>query len=286
MSFGACFYKLPVLINMFKSRSGDGLNIYAVYLETSGYGSWMVYNILKKNSWSVYGDLIMTTIQNFLIIVLVWCWGISGKKISTMNIMGFLAYLILYITIVRIMPTEQYQYIAHFAILVTILSKLPQIVSNAQYGKVGVQSPITLLNGFLGATVKLFVSFVETKDILLVGSSLLSMLFNLILLSQVLYFSYYAPNSSNTTINRDGNEGKNSAVAVGGALVPTGTQKQSIKASAKKKEGSKSETERSSSTSGSIVEGEGREVRRRQIAIPSEIYEGDKTKKKSGVGKK
>ncbi len=193
MSFVACFYKLPVLINMCRSHSGDGLNIFAVYLETSGYGSWMVYNILKRNSWSVYGDLIATTIQNFLIIVLVWCWGQGGKKVPTYNIMGFLSYVIVYLTIVRFMTADQYYLIAQYAIFVTILSKLPQIVTNFQQGKVGVQSPITLFNGFLGASVKLFVTLVETNDWLMTGSCILSMAFNLILFSQVMYYSYWVP---------------------------------------------------------------------------------------------
>lgn len=193
MGVGACFSKLPLLVNMFRSRSADGLNIYAVYLETSGYGSLMVYNILMQNAWSVFGDLVITTILHFFIIALIWSWGISGKRIPTTNIVGFLLCVIVYIALVRALPMAHYHYVARFAILANIVSKLPQIVSNFHSRAVGVQSPLTLLSGFIGSAVKLFVNFVETGDALLVGSSLLSMALNLALLIQVVHYSHSAP---------------------------------------------------------------------------------------------
>jgi mannose-P-dolichol utilization defect protein 1 len=154
-------------------------------METSSYLASLFYNVFRSSPISTYGDLCAATLQNFLIITLVWLWGIDKKPFTIFHISSVIFVFGLFTAIVFQLPQEYHKYIATYSIILITLSRLPQILSNFLHGQVGVQSIITITNSVLGATAKLFITIIETNDIYLIAGSALSLLLNSVLLLQI-----------------------------------------------------------------------------------------------------
>jgi hypothetical protein len=162
-------------------------------MELSSYLATFFYNYFRGTPFSTYGDLVAATIQNLVIIGLIWVWGVDKKQFTSFHI--FIAIFLLgsFISVVMNVPSDMYHFIATYGIVVITLSRLPQIYSNFMTGKVGVQSPITLVNAVLGAAAKVFITSIETNDIYLIIGSVFGLVLNVILFSQVLYMSTTSP---------------------------------------------------------------------------------------------
>lgn len=189
MMCAAFLYKVPIILKIFKVRGGDGLSPLGLYLETSSYLTLFVYNYLMKNPISTYGDLFPVIIQNIIIVLLLWAWGIEGKDLGLSH-KSFVVAIGIGLTVSPFFLSSNYwSYLATYSIIVNTMSKLPQILSNFQNSNEGVQSWITVLNAVIGSTAKTFICWTETHDMYLVAGSLIATIFNLILLAQVLILS-------------------------------------------------------------------------------------------------
>jgi hypothetical protein len=89
-----------------------------------------------------------------------------------------------------------------FSTGVIILSRLPQIISNAVTGNIGVQSIITLFNATLGAMIKAWIYY-ENKDYIQVGGALIAFSLNTILLVQFFYLGGLNGDSKKDTNKKD-----------------------------------------------------------------------------------
>lgn len=203
MTMFACLYKLPVILKILKKKGGDGLSLISVYLgniiitiitislllislETCGYVSAVIYNFKRHNHISTYGDICASVIQNFMIILLIWSWGANGVKVSFSHILLVLLLASMLLFGVFQSSGDSIKYISMFSTSVIIFSRLPQIISNATTGNIGVQSIITLFNATLGAILKAWIYY-ENKDYVQVGGALVAFSLNAILSVQFLY---------------------------------------------------------------------------------------------------
>ena len=91
-----------------------------------------------------------------------------------------------------------------FSTSVIIFSRLPQIISNAITGNIGVQSIITLFNATLGAVLKAWIYF-ENKDYIQVGGALIAFSLNAILFAQFLYLGGLNDNNKKEIKKDDSN---------------------------------------------------------------------------------
>ena len=85
-----------------------------------------------------------------------------------------------------------------FSTGVIILSRLPQIISNAVTGNIGVQSIITLFNATLGAMIKAWIYY-ENKDFIQVGGALVAFSLNSVFFVQFLYLGGLTDDSKKDT---------------------------------------------------------------------------------------
>ena len=99
------------------------------------------------------------------------------------------------------LSNENIKYITMFSTSVIIFSRLPQIISNALTGNIGVQSIITLFNATLGAMIKAFIYYNE-KDFLQVGGALIAFSLNSILFGQFLYLGGLNNDNKNIEIKK------------------------------------------------------------------------------------
>lgn len=186
---GACFYKLPVVLKIIAKRGGDGLNIISLYLETSSMLANFIYCFLQKNPFTTYGDLACTTLQNIIIISLVWLWGIKGVKQSASHILAVIVASAVAIGLAFYTPAEYQHGLLAYSIVILTFSRIPQILSNFNSKDAGVQSVGTQLLAALGTLVKTFVLVVETTDTLQIAGAVIAAVLNATLLVQVMLLS-------------------------------------------------------------------------------------------------
>lgn len=121
-----------------------------------------------------------------MIILLIWSWGANGVKVSFSHILLVLLLASMLLFGVFQSSGDSIKYISMFSTSVIIFSRLPQIISNATTGNIGVQSIITLFNATLGAILKAWIYY-ENKDYVQVGGALVAFSLNAILSVQFLY---------------------------------------------------------------------------------------------------
>ena len=182
---GSLAFKLPIILNILKRKGGDGLNPYSLYLETSAYISLQTYNKLQSNPIFSYLDCIAASIQNLIIIRLLFQYGIKGIHFSVTHIMNVILSGLAFQVLLFNLPKPLWGYIATYFIVVMTISRVPQIIANFQAKSKGVQSFFSSFLSMSGAAAKLFVNLNSTNDTLLIGGALLSFALNLILFLQV-----------------------------------------------------------------------------------------------------
>lgn len=187
---GSLGYKLPMIINIFKRKGADGLNPYSLYLETSAYLALLSYNILKANQFWLYADCIAATTQNIIMILLLFYYGTNKQSVGFVHISTTVFAFGLFQAMILQLPTGYWHLIATYFIIVSMMSRLPQIISNFSSSSKGVQSLFTCLNSSLGAAAKLFVNLNSTKDLYLIVGALVAFVINSTLLLQVLWLSH------------------------------------------------------------------------------------------------
>lgn len=117
---------------------------------------------------------------------MIWSWGANGTKVSSIHILLVLLLASTLLFGLFQTPEDSIKYISMFSTSVIIFSRLPQIISNAVTGNIGVQSIITLFNAALGAVLKAWIYYVN-KDHIQVGGALIACSLNAILLGQFVY---------------------------------------------------------------------------------------------------
>ena len=186
---GACMYKMPIVMNMIRSKSGNGLDPTSVYLETIAMICMVFYNFQKQNDFSTYGDNISAALQTMVIILLMWAYGIDGKKLGLPHILTVLILSSVFFVALVTLPVEYLNYIAVASSVISTVAKCPQIIRNFKTKAIGVQSWVTTLTALLGVLAKLFINIRETPDdIILIGGTLLLLLLNTTLLIQSLIY--------------------------------------------------------------------------------------------------
>lgn len=138
---GALMYKMPIIINILKQKSGAGLNVTSVYLETTAFLGLVAYNFKRNNEFSTYGDNISASIQSIVIIILMWAYGMGSKsKFSMAHILVVLGLGGAYCFSLVSAQEQHHAYIVSYAMGISTVSKVPQIIDNFKTGELGAQS--------------------------------------------------------------------------------------------------------------------------------------------------
>jgi mannose-P-dolichol utilization defect protein 1 len=124
--FWSCFIKLPQIAKMEKNKSAVGVSVLSVYAEILSYLYTIADSWRLGISFSVYGEAVFITIQNWLILGLVWEYG---RHSSPNEILGFFSSLTVFCYIIFWggLSNESWVYVDYFAVLLVLLTRLPQI---------------------------------------------------------------------------------------------------------------------------------------------------------------
>jgi len=184
---GAIGVKLPQIIGLINSKSGDGVLPSMFYSENFLLILNATYSIHLGSPFSVYGENFFILVQNIVIIILLWKYqkgnSFLTKFLVTTVTSGF--FILLFTDIY--VPKELWGYLMQSQIFVMSYSKIPQILQNFKSGSTGQLAFITFFVNMVGNLARLFTVFTEANDFLFMLSIIASFVFNFTLTMQIIF---------------------------------------------------------------------------------------------------
>ena len=160
---GGAIVKLPQIYKIVSAKSASGLSLSAYQLETIAYSITLAYNYRNRNPFSTYGETVFVTFQNFAIMLLILHYTKQRLNMLVLALLfGVFNYSLYFNT--ALIDGKVLQYLQAATIPVSILSKLPQIWQNYKAGSTGQLSAFTVVNYFLGSLARVFTTWKEVKD--------------------------------------------------------------------------------------------------------------------------
>ena len=186
----SCINKAPVIRNIIKSKSVVGLSIASMYGEVIMYSNAAIYNILRGNPFTAYGETFSVLMQQMIVVSLVWIYSIPQmrKKDIILAVMGYCVYLF---GVLQILPTYT-QYIPILMIynpVVLVCTRGAQIRVNYNNKQTGAQSVATTAMNLMGSLVRIATTIKEVGwDFHILRAYSVSVTLNLILFTQILMY--------------------------------------------------------------------------------------------------
>jgi mannose-P-dolichol utilization defect protein 1 len=127
--------KIPQLLKLLNSQSAEGISFLSYLLETSSYLISLAYNVRNQFPFSTYGEIALVAIQNVAISVLVLQYSgrapVAALFVAGLAGAGYAMYN------ESITPMATLQWLQAGAGLLSVASKLPQIITIFQEGGTG-----------------------------------------------------------------------------------------------------------------------------------------------------
>lgn len=141
---GSLGLKVPQIINIFSSKEVTGLSATALYSEVVLYITTLSYNILQKNPFSAYGEVVAIFIQNVTIMILYWIH--AKPRVPPLTIVALMSIFAIIFMISSQLPDNLQPALVLINLPLVVSSKVPQIVQSYQSKSTG---PMSLLSTFL-----------------------------------------------------------------------------------------------------------------------------------------
>lgn len=127
--------KVPQILKILSSHSGEGVSFSSYALETVAYGVTMAYNFRKGWPFSTYGETAMIAVQNVGIAALVLHF--QGKSAGAAAWVAVIAVLVAALFQEQVVPEKALEGLMAGAGVLGIASKVPQILAIWQQGGTG-----------------------------------------------------------------------------------------------------------------------------------------------------
>jgi mannose-P-dolichol utilization defect protein 1 len=148
---GACFNKMPIMLNILNSKSAAGLSRTAVYGETICYANSFFYDGLAGHPLTAYGENGALAFQSIAIILLMWHFSESASKVSMPEQVAATVFPAVYIVGVAIMLPADWQYLLLLSGWpVLMYSRGSQIMETRRIQHPGAQSIFTTFLNLVG----------------------------------------------------------------------------------------------------------------------------------------
>lgn len=179
IGLGSLIVKAPQIYNIVAASSVEGLSPVAFYLDTLVSVTNSVYHYLLQYEFKTYADSVFTTVQNIILVFLLWVYEKKGKSASTLlnkiSIVSFGVLLsVLFLSIpqsindipllrdnispdLKVLMRHDLRKGLQFLILpLIIISRGSQIAKNFADQSTGSLSLISNMLQFLGASARIF----------------------------------------------------------------------------------------------------------------------------------
>ncbi|CAG8542952.1 302_t:CDS:1 [Acaulospora colombiana] len=183
---GGALVKLPQIIKIVSARSSRGLSFEGFVLETVSLGISFAYNFRQGNPFSTFGESVFLTVQNIIILLLILNYSNRTKDlITTILAVVTSAYAL---TQSWIISDLNLTYLQTLTIPISLLSKIPQILTNYRNGSTGQLSALAVFGFALGSLARIFTTITEVDDSIILSGFVLTSTLNLILAAQIIMY--------------------------------------------------------------------------------------------------
>lgn len=151
---GSLILKLPQILKILGAKDVTGLTPASFYMEVLLYASSTIYNVRRGYPVSTWGENVVILVQNVILVLLVWTF--YTPKIGMGSRLGLTVFFGLLVAGMFLLPTEHLWMLASAGIPVTIVARIPQVITNFKNGHTGQLALVTLTMNFAGSLARLF----------------------------------------------------------------------------------------------------------------------------------
>ncbi|GBC04635.1 hypothetical protein RclHR1_05790016 [Rhizophagus clarus] len=178
--------KLPQILKILSARSARGLSLSSCILETCALAIGLAYNFRQGNPFSTYGELLFLTIQNIVIILLIFNYSGHYKNLY---LTGITIVVISYALGSPTLINDAFlSFLQAATIPIAISSKIPQITTNYKNGSTGQLSSFAVFGFTAGSLARIVTTLYEVDDSLILIGYILGSIFNIILTIQMIVY--------------------------------------------------------------------------------------------------
>lgn len=182
---GSLLVKVPQIAKILTNKSADGINIFAVFLDLFAITFNLAYNYVSGFPFSAYGDGVFMALQTVIIACLVLHYGGSTLKAALV----FVVYLVFgWVLMGGITPKDVLWTIQACNIPILLLGKSAQALTNYKSGSTGQLSAVTCSMLLFGSLARIFTSYQETGDFMMILTYVMSTAANAVIVSQLLWY--------------------------------------------------------------------------------------------------
>eukprot|EP00933_Yihiella_yeosuensis_P018322 TRINITY_DN15077_c2_g1_i1.p1 TRINITY_DN15077_c2_g1~~TRINITY_DN15077_c2_g1_i1.p1 ORF type:complete len:233 (+),score=39.81 TRINITY_DN15077_c2_g1_i1:120-818(+) len=185
---GSCLMKIPQIINILKASSVMGLSEAWVINEFIAGIFWVYYNFLVGHAFLSWGEALMVSIQNLVIVVLFWWY--SPQLGRTPRLIGAVVFVIgSAVVLTQGLPSHLLAALGTSPIFLGNGAKIPQIWKNYQQGHTGTLAIVPAVLGAAGNFARVFTSILQTPDdIVAIANPVMASTLWVVMLSQFILY--------------------------------------------------------------------------------------------------
>lgn len=183
----ASVVKVPQILKLLHSGSAQGLSFTSYVLETASFLITLAYNVRNAFPFSTYGETALILVQDVAISVLILHF--SNKSALAGAFVALVATAV-YVLIVSdtLVPNSMMSTLQAGAGVLSIASKLPQIITVYQQGGTGQLSAFAVFNYLAGSLSRIFTTLQEVDDKLILYGFVAGFVLNAVLAGQMIYY--------------------------------------------------------------------------------------------------
>ncbi len=183
----ASIVKVPQILKLVQSQSAAGLSFISYLLETASFLITLAYNVRSGWPFSTYGETALILVQDVVIAVLVLRFtcrdGAAGTFIACVG--AAIYALLISDTLVN---ANMMNYLQAAAGVLSVASKLPQILTVYRQGGTGQLSAFAVFNYLAGSLSRIFTTLQEVDDKLILYGFVAGFVLNAVLAGQMVYY--------------------------------------------------------------------------------------------------
>jgi len=182
--------KVPQIIKIAKAGSVYGLSEAWIINDCLAGLAWVHYNILMRHPFLTWGENLAVAVQNVVLVLMFW--NLSPQLSKLTRATGTIVLVISSALVLTFgLPAMLLSALGFCPIILSNVSKLPQVMMNNQQKHTGTMAVIPVLLGMAGTVVRTLTSVVQTPDdYLSILNPLLAAILYGVLIGQ--FFAYYA----------------------------------------------------------------------------------------------
>jgi mannose-P-dolichol utilization defect protein 1 len=181
--------KLPQIIYMYKSKQINGLSSMSVYLDIFSVLCAALYPFHKGYPFLAYGERLIVLIENIIIFFLAWKYDLNQSSDRENLSFTIIVCSFLFVCYKGTLDENAWKMVGLAKTLFSMTSKISQILKSCKENTTGPLSTITYGLNMISNIARIYTSFKETKDSILISGYVVSLILNFAVFLQIIYYN-------------------------------------------------------------------------------------------------